>query len=78
MRENLQGLQGLDGTVTARNIHAFVSGDTALLRAHWELTTTGADGKPLHLEGHTAEVVQRQPGGHWLYVVDHPFGAGPL
>jgi len=78
VRESLQGFLRLGGTMSSRNVYAFVSGDLALLRAHWRLTTTTEEGQPLDLEGHTAEVVRQQSDGRWLYVVDHPFGAEPL
>ncbi|GAA5514981.1 hypothetical protein Dcar01_03745 [Deinococcus carri] len=78
MRTGLQALLHLGGTMTSENIYTFQAGDIALLRAHWRLTTTGEDGQPLVLEGQTAEVVRCQRDGRWLYVVDHPFGAGPL
>lgn len=78
LRESLQGLLRLGGTMNAENVYTLISGELALLRAHWRLTTTTPDGQPLVLEGHTSEVVRCQPGGHWLYVVDHPYGAGPL
>ncbi|WP_425145166.1 YybH family protein [Deinococcus sp.] len=78
VRDNLQNFLRLGGMMTSENVYAVVSGDLALLRARWRLTTTTPDGQPLSLEGHTAEVVRRQPDGRWLYVVDHPFGAEPL
>jgi ketosteroid isomerase-like protein len=37
---------------------------------------TGPDGKPAEMTGQSLEVVRRQAGGHWCFVIDEPFGAG--
>ncbi len=78
IRANLQAFMGLGGTMTSENIYAYQSGDIALLRAKWRLTTIDREGKPLELEGHTTEIVRCQSDGRWLYLVDHPFGAEPF
>jgi hypothetical protein len=31
--------------------------------------------QPADLDGATTEVVRRQPGGTWKYLIDHSFGA---
>ena len=78
VRAHLQGFLQLGGQMVSTNVYALVSGDLALLRAHWRLTTWAENRAPIELEGHTAEVVRRQSDGRWLYVLDHPFGADPL
>ena len=40
----------------------------------WVLEGTGPDGKPIKMEGQSAEVARRQPDGTWLFVIDNPFG----
>jgi uncharacterized protein (TIGR02246 family) len=50
------------------------TGDIALVTARWELSGTGADGKPYKMSGHSAEVCRRQPNGDWLFVIDTPWG----
>jgi ketosteroid isomerase-like protein len=50
------------------------TGDIALVTARWELSGTGADGKPFKMSGHSAEVCRRQPNGDWLFVIDTPWG----
>jgi len=52
------------------------AGDVALVTASWQLAMTGPDGKPAEMSGQSLEVVRRQPGGGWLFVIDEPFGAG--
>jgi uncharacterized protein (TIGR02246 family) len=47
----------------------------AVLFADWTLEATGPDGRRVSLAGQTADIVRRQPGGHWLYAIDSPFGA---
>jgi hypothetical protein len=62
----------MSGRLNGRNNFCIVHGDIALLRADYALVE--ADGTIL-LTGSSAEIVRRQPGGHWLYVVDHAVGA---
>jgi ketosteroid isomerase-like protein len=38
------------------------------------LEGTGADGKPMKIEGQSAEVARRQPDRTWLFVIDNPYG----
>ena len=52
------------------------SGDVALVSASWDLSMTGPDGKPAQMSAQSVEVVRRQPDGHWLFVIDEPFGVG--
>ena len=59
-------------TLTARTVAQ--TGDLALVTALWKLEMTGPDGKPATMNGQSVEVVRRQPGGHWLFAIDFPFG----
>ena len=58
-------------------VKAVQSGDggLALLRAKWNATGTGPDGKPMTVSGNSTEVVRRQPDGTWRFVIDNPHGA---
>ena len=49
--------------------------DLAVVSAHWELSMTGPDGKPVSMTGHSIEVMRRQANGTWLFAIDLPFGA---
>jgi ketosteroid isomerase-like protein len=62
----------MPGRLNGRNNFCIVHGDIALLRADYVLVDD--DGTVL-LTGSSAEIVRRQPAGHWLYVVDHAVGA---
>jgi len=42
--------------------------------AKWQLGMTGPDGKPAQMQGQSVEIVRRQADGHWLFVIDLPFG----
>jgi len=50
------------------------AGGIALTTSKWVLEGTGADGKPVKIEGQSAEVARRQPDGTWLFVIDNPYG----
>lgn len=54
------------------------AGDVALHLAPWHMTGVGPDGKPMTGDGLSVAVLRRQPGGHWLIVVDDPFGDASL
>ena len=74
IREALTGFiaAGPRMTLTARTVAQ--SGDVALVTAQWQLSMTGPDGKPAQMSGQSVEVVRRQAGGDWLFVIDEPFG----
>jgi len=35
---------------------------------------TGPDGRPITVQGTSADVLRKQADGRWLLVIDHPFG----
>jgi ketosteroid isomerase-like protein len=58
--------------------HAYVAGDVALLVVDWAIRGTTHDGTPVEMAGSAADVVRRDAGGTWRYVVDNPFGTASL
>ncbi len=77
IRAALEWFLGLGGTLHFTPRHWLVSGDLALSSVAFHMEGgRDADGRPVVLRGVTAEVLRRQPGGRWQYVVDHPFGGG--
>src|SRR5262245_55244751 len=60
IREALSGFLALKGQMSIETLRVIPSGDVALLHGVWLLTGTGADGSPLELAGHNAEIVRRQ------------------
>ena len=75
IRGELQGFFAIKGRMTVETVSAVQAGNIALLRAQWCLTGTGPDGQSVAPGGKTAEVVQRQPDGRWLYLIDNPHGS---
>ncbi len=62
-------------TIQIETASVFESGDTALLHGKWTLRGTGLDRKPMEMRATSAEVVQRQADGNWLYLIDNPFAS---
>jgi len=75
IREALQGLFAIKGRMKVETIFAIQAGDIALCRARWELNGAAPDGQQVAMTGKTSEIVQRQPNGQWLYVIDDPHGS---
>ena len=74
IREALGAFLAGKPTIVLANKLLARTGDIALVTARWELSGTGADGKPYKMSGHSAEVCRRQPNGDWLFVIDTPWG----
>lgn len=73
IREQWAGILAMGTTMTLRSRFAIEVGELALLSNEWVLGV-GEES----MSAVTAEVAGRQPGGGWLYVIDHPFaGAEP-
>lgn len=68
IREQWGGFLEMKGRMTLRSRYAIEAGDLAILSNEW--TYTAGDQT---MSAVTAEVARRQPGGGWLYVIDHPF-----
>ncbi|MHA6629770.1 YybH family protein [Pseudonocardia sichuanensis] len=68
IREQWSQLIETGGRLDLRSRYAIEAGDIAILSNEWTLRI-GAE----TMSAVTAEVAARQPGGGWLYVVDHPF-----
>ena len=75
IRGELQEFFAIKGRMTVETVSAVPVGNIALLRAQWHLTGTGPVGQSVALSGKTAEVVQQQPDGRWLYLIDNPHGS---
>lgn len=72
IRAQLQGLLTIPGSMQAINNFCIQQGELAMLRADWRIE---ADDGSIIASGSSAELVRRQPEGHWLYVIDHAVGA---
>jgi uncharacterized protein (TIGR02246 family) len=77
IRDVLAGFLASKPTMEFEHVYLFQSGDTALARGQWKLTSTGPDGAASVITGSSIEVLRRQSDGSWLYAIDHPWGGDP-
>jgi uncharacterized protein (TIGR02246 family) len=73
IREALQNYQAV-GKMTAETRYCVEAGDVALVSASWQINGS-QDGKPVEVQGTSADLLRRQREGHWLVAVDHPLGS---
>lgn len=71
IRDDLEELLLVPGTMVSDNVFCLESNDLALLRADWRIL----DGGAIVASGSTCELVRRQGDGSWRYVIDHAQGA---
>ena len=69
---SLRALLELSGKMISRNNFCILSGDLALLRADWSITSE--EGGTI-AEGSSVELARRQRDGSWRSVIDHAIGA---
>jgi uncharacterized protein (TIGR02246 family) len=50
------------------------AGDVALVTNRWQLEGTLAEGAPVEMRGHSADVLRRAPDGGWRILIDDPWG----
>lgn len=62
--------------ITAREV--IENGDLALHLCTWHAEGPDASGKITAASGKTADVLQRQPNGNWLVIIDNPWGTALL
>jgi uncharacterized protein (TIGR02246 family) len=60
------------GTIT----RVMIAGDVALVMNRWQLEGTQADGAPIDMRGHSADVIRRTPDGDRRILIDDPWGGG--
>jgi len=74
IRTALAGFVAMKPTIRTSGRRVAQTGDIALLANDWTLAATGTDGQPTTMSGSAVEIARRQPGGHWLFVMDMPYG----
>lgn len=74
VRSSLEAFLAMKGTLDVRLKHVLEASDLALVVGEWSFTGTGADGQPVTLTGHNADVLRRQADGSWRFVIDNPWG----
>jgi ketosteroid isomerase-like protein len=75
LRETLSGFMAMSPELTVNAEKTLVSGDTALVVGHWTMKGRDAEANVIEAGGRYADVVRRQPDGHWLFVIDNPNGS---
>jgi|WetSurMetagenome_2_1015567.scaffolds.fasta_scaffold266521_2 uncharacterized protein (TIGR02246 family) len=75
LREVLAGFLATRPSMEFDHNYLFVSGEVALARGKWKLTSSRPDGTAETVVGTSIEVLKRQPDGSWRYIIDHPWGA---
>lgn len=69
IRDHLERLIAIGGTMTSTNLTTVVAGEIALVTAAWEIV--GASVAP-SINGRSAEVLRLGVDGTWAYLIDQP------
>ena len=70
MWQGMLGAPNFSGGWTATKVEVAGSGDMAYVTGTYEMSETGADGKPMTDKGKYLEVWRKQPDGSWKCVAD--------
>ncbi len=73
-REAFEGFFALSPRFTYSGHEVVVSGNRAVHVAPWTMRGTQPDGQAVEMTGLSVAVLERQPGGGWLMVIDNPYG----
>ncbi|MBV1860055.1 MAG: nuclear transport factor 2 family protein, partial [Nannocystaceae bacterium] len=73
-REAFQGFFSMTPQFTYSGHEVVVSGIRAVHLAPWTMRGTQPDGQAVEMKGLSVAVLERQPDGRWLMVIDNPFG----
>jgi uncharacterized protein (TIGR02246 family) len=74
IRASLAAFTAMNGTLDLDTTRVLEADGLALVVGEWSFTGRGADGEPVTLTGHNADVLRRQPDGSWRFVIDNPWG----
>jgi ketosteroid isomerase-like protein len=69
IRDHLERLITLGGTMTSTNLTSVITGEIALVTAAWEIV--GASAAPT-ISGRSAEVLRLGEDSTWAYLIDQP------
>lgn len=72
IRVRLDGLLALGPQITNTGSTIVVADDVALMSNRWTMKLGVLNEDAAGVSGQSTEVARRQPGGGWLYVIDHP------
>jgi uncharacterized protein (TIGR02246 family) len=74
LREALGGFLAMKPRIKLDVRKLAETGGIAFTTSKWVLEGTSPDGKPVKMEGQSAEIARRQSDGTWLFVIDSPYG----
>ena len=69
IRDHVERLIAIGGSMTSTNLTSVIAGDIALVTAAWEIV--GSSVAP-SITGRSAEVLRQSPDGTWAYLIDQP------
>jgi uncharacterized protein (TIGR02246 family) len=76
IRGALEQFAALEPRLNGEITKVMTAGGVALVQNRWQLEGTQADGTPVEMHGHSADVLRHAPDGGWRIVIDDPWGAG--
>jgi len=69
IRDHVERLLAIGGTMTSTNLTSVVTGDIALVTAAWEIVDSSVAPS---ITGRSAEVLRQRADGRWAYLIDQP------
>jgi ketosteroid isomerase-like protein len=72
IRVRLVELLAMAPKITNADADCVIADDVALMCRRWSMRLGVLDAYAAAVDGESTEVARRQPGGGWLYVIDHP------
>jgi ketosteroid isomerase-like protein len=69
IRDHIERLIAIGGTMTSTNLTSVIAGEIALVTAVWEVV--GSSVAP-SITGRSAEVLRQAGDGTWAYLIDQP------
>jgi ketosteroid isomerase-like protein len=69
IRDHLERLISIGGTMTSTNLTTVIVGEIALVTAAWEVVGSGVAPS---ITGRSAEVLRQAGDGTWAYLIDQP------
>jgi uncharacterized protein (TIGR02246 family) len=75
LREALEAFIALSPTLRSQAQQVIEAGELASYVGRWALRGTDSAGRPVIMGGESSNILRRQANGHWLIVLDNPWGA---
>src|SRR5262245_34635451 len=75
LKNALAGFIAMKSKLRSEAQQVVESGDVALYVGRWSLSGTDPAGRPVTINGESADILRRQKDGRWLIALDNPWGA---